>query len=247
MSEKNILEIIFIKAIEYMPDSPMRFKLSGSVGLRGRNLPNDIRTVQKALNNHLLYLSPLQRLAEDGTFGSNIHRSKTLEAIKLYQKEVVGLKHPDGLISVNGPTHRELNGLVGLPKKIHTFTFHDSDYQLTRPVTTLAECLATIPRFVRTELHVRLMNVITYMHYHGIAMGVLPGIGAGYRTFQQQYREVSTNGPGESVHNYGLAADLGVLEWGDRNGKAYFSDYRLEQMGKMPEYAGLPAKNLAYP
>lgn len=66
----------------------------------------------------------------------------------------------------------------------------------------------------------RVINCITQMHtLHGIAIGVCPQ--GDRRTFQAQYdlltsgRGVTNAGPGESNHNFGMAADLGFagLRW----------------------------------
>jgi len=71
----------------------------------------------------------------------------------------------------------------------------------------------------------RVINCITQMHIlHGIAIGVCPQ--GDRRTFQAQYdlltsgRGVTNAGPGESNHNFGMAADLGFagLRWLRENG-----------------------------
>lgn len=71
----------------------------------------------------------------------------------------------------------------------------------------------------------RVINCITQMHtLHGIAIGVCPQ--GDRRTFQTQYdlltsgRGVTNAGPGESNHNFGMAADLGFagLRWLRENG-----------------------------
>lgn len=71
----------------------------------------------------------------------------------------------------------------------------------------------------------RVINCILQMHaLHGIAIGVCPQ--GDRRTFQTQYdlltsgRGVTNAGPGESNHNFGMAADLGFagLRWLRENG-----------------------------
>ncbi|MFI3199776.1 MAG: peptidoglycan-binding domain-containing protein [Methylococcaceae bacterium] len=69
-----------------------------SVGRGGRNLPKDVRTVQKLLND-----TTLHSLAIDGIMGMN-----TLDAIKEFQERVVGMHRPDCRVDPNGRTFRML-------------------------------------------------------------------------------------------------------------------------------------------
>src|SRR5687768_14499863 len=78
--------------------------ISESVGKLGRNLTEDVRTVQELLNNHIARLAPLQRLTPDGKIGP-----RTIEAIEAFQKRVVGLLKPDGLVEPKGRTLAALN------------------------------------------------------------------------------------------------------------------------------------------
>ncbi|MEH6814532.1 MAG: TIGR02594 family protein [Motiliproteus sp.] len=84
-------------------------QIIGSVGIGGTNNPNDVKEVQKALNKLLSLIPPTQRLAEDSKIGVRPENSKTVAAIRLFQKAVVGSSRPDGRIDVNGKTHRTVN------------------------------------------------------------------------------------------------------------------------------------------
>lgn len=84
-------------------------KLTESVGINGKNKPNDIKAIQRALNAQIIKIPPTQQLIVDGKLGSKPEKSKTVAAIKLFQSKVVGMVRPDGVIDVRGRTHRKLN------------------------------------------------------------------------------------------------------------------------------------------
>lgn len=224
-----------------------RINITGSVGLKGENVKNDIRTIQIELNKHLNHIKPTKKLSLDGSFGRNIHTSKTLAAIKLFQKNVVKLRQPDGLISVNGITHKTLAKMSGLnigSCNVNALTFPGTNFVLGKPKLTVEQCIATLPKELRSEFRRDIVSVIRKMYNHGIAMGAPSKFKAGYRSFAQQYSIPSRStkaGPGESFHNYGLAVDLGVLEWVDSDGKRH-SDFWLGKMDGKAGYRGLSSK-----
>ncbi len=76
--------------------------IRGSVGQGGRNEANDVRSVQKQLNDHAM--PPRQKLVVDGKSGP-----KTAAMIRDFQKAVVGLRNPDGRVDPNGRTLAALN------------------------------------------------------------------------------------------------------------------------------------------
>ena len=84
-------------------------RITQSVGMGGANNVNDIKAVQTALNALLALISPTAPLVVDGKLGANPERSKTVAAITMFQRKVVGLVRPDGKIDVNGRTHRSIN------------------------------------------------------------------------------------------------------------------------------------------
>ncbi|GAB2190815.1 hypothetical protein MAH1_24230 [Sessilibacter sp. MAH1] len=83
--------------------------LQDSVGISGNNSNTDIKTVQAAINELLDLIPPTQKLAVDGTLGKNPEKSKTVAAIKQFQKLVVKMAAPDGRIDANGKSHKLLN------------------------------------------------------------------------------------------------------------------------------------------
>jgi len=80
-----------------------------SVGIGGKNDLNDIKTVQTSLNTLLHLIPPTKLLVVDGKLGFKPENSKTVGAITLFQKKVVGIVRPDGKIDVNGKTHKKIN------------------------------------------------------------------------------------------------------------------------------------------
>ncbi|GAB1621698.1 hypothetical protein AAOGI_17480 [Agarivorans albus] len=86
-----------------------RLQITQSVGLGGVNKPNDIKAVQAALNQLLGLIPSTNKLVEDGKLGSKPENSKTVAAIKAFQKKVVGMVRPDGKIDANGRSHRKFN------------------------------------------------------------------------------------------------------------------------------------------
>lgn len=88
--------------------------IAGSVGVHGDNDPTDVRTVQELLNaaqskrnaakNPFSGFAPLK---PDGLCGKY-----TKEAIRKFQKEVVGMAHPDGRVDPGGKTLQVLRDLA---------------------------------------------------------------------------------------------------------------------------------------
>ncbi|MCV5917923.1 hypothetical protein OFN60_31360, partial [Escherichia coli] len=60
-------------------------------------------------NQLLGSLKGVKELKVDGKLGSRPENSKTVAAIKAFQKSLVGMVRPDGRIDVNGRSHRKLN------------------------------------------------------------------------------------------------------------------------------------------
>ncbi|EPM8296314.1 peptidoglycan-binding domain-containing protein [Vibrio vulnificus] len=64
------------------------FHISQSVGIDGKNTPQDIKSVQKALNELIHLIAPTNKLIVDGSLGTKPERSQTVAAIKLFQKKL---------------------------------------------------------------------------------------------------------------------------------------------------------------
>jgi hypothetical protein len=77
--------------------------ISGSVGLGGKNRPDDVRAIQQALNDFSVAEGgPSPQLAVDGLVGP-----KTLAAIRKFQSHHLGFS--DGRVDPGGPTLSKLN------------------------------------------------------------------------------------------------------------------------------------------
>jgi len=222
--------------------------LTGSVGIGGKNNHADIEKIQNALNLILNQIPPTVKLVEDGKLGSRPEKSKTVAAIKLFQNKIVKMIKPDGLIDKNGKTHKKLNAVISSASPIasstNLLTFPGTKFTYQKTKKTLAECLATLPNEMRSSFKADISKIIKEMYKLGIAFGTIKRYKAGYRTFQEQYALPSTAtkaGPGESFHNYGLAADLGVIDWVDNKGKSH-ADFWLGTMDSKAEYKGFSSK-----
>jgi murein DD-endopeptidase MepM/ murein hydrolase activator NlpD len=78
--------------------------ISSSVGADSKNNFKDVVTVQTLINGCMHLLKPLTLLSPDGRAGK-----KTVEAIELFQRNVVKMIKPDGRIDPGGKTIQLLN------------------------------------------------------------------------------------------------------------------------------------------
>ncbi len=129
-------------------------------------------------------------------------------------------------------------------------TFPNTTFKYRKTKKTLRECIDTLPKELRKEFKEfkefkeNIITVIKEMHKLGIALGAPNKYKAGYRTFKQQFdlpANVTKAGPGESFHNYGLAVDLGIIDWVDLAGKNH-SDFWFGTMDSMKQYKGFSSK-----
>ncbi|GDY25296.1 hypothetical protein AHAT_11860 [Agarivorans sp. Toyoura001] len=97
-----------------------KLQITQSVGLGGANKPNDVKAVQTALNQILGQIPLTKKLVVDGKLGTKPENSKTVAAIKAFQKKVVGMVRPDGKIDANGRSHKKLNTTLGNIKPVVT-------------------------------------------------------------------------------------------------------------------------------
>lgn len=87
------------KALQAQADK--RNELQDSVGRGGKNLPGDVERVQHALN-----------LAGESLIADGVAGSKTIAAIERFQREIVGLSRPDGLIEPGRATWKALQSFA---------------------------------------------------------------------------------------------------------------------------------------
>jgi len=82
--------------------------IQASVGRGGVNIRADVRTVQNLINSHIRLIPPTEPLDPDGKVGTN-----TINAIKAFQRLVVGMSQPDGRVDPGGQTLAALNDESG--------------------------------------------------------------------------------------------------------------------------------------
>ena len=93
--------------------------ITASVGIKGMNKPDDIREVQKALNQLITSIPPAKKLVVDGNLGPRPEISKTVAAIKVFQQKMVKLTSADGRIDLNGKSHHTFNLKLKLVQPIN--------------------------------------------------------------------------------------------------------------------------------
>jgi peptidoglycan hydrolase-like protein with peptidoglycan-binding domain len=145
----------------------------------------------------------------------------------------------------DGPTIDMLKLITGKGLKIaNVLTFPGTKFKYRKAKTTVQECVATLPSNLRPDFKKDIEAVIQGMHDLGIAFGTNTPT-SGYRTFAQQLTisaSKTSAGPGESFHSYGVAVDLGVIEWVDEDGKSYKKDFWLLTMDNIAKYKGFSNK-----
>jgi murein DD-endopeptidase MepM/ murein hydrolase activator NlpD len=87
-------------------------KITQSVGAGGKNLRQDVITIQRALNKVKPSLNDIL-LFEDGIYGKN-----TAAAIAVFQKKYVKMINPDGRIDPNGRSIKKLISLQNSNSKL---------------------------------------------------------------------------------------------------------------------------------
>lgn len=91
--------------------------LNYSVGKNGKNLPLDVLTIQRLINGCSKMYPGKKLLTADGFYGE-----KTYIQIKAFQKEVMKISSPDGLVSVGKNTHKSLQAHLSSNYKIEHIT-----------------------------------------------------------------------------------------------------------------------------
>ncbi|MBW1252753.1 N-acetylmuramidase domain-containing protein [Pantoea allii] len=123
-------------------------RISAAVGIGQRNLYADVVTIQTLLNKNSVVTTPSNKLNVDGIIGPG-----TINRIKEFQDKVVHMKDPDGIISPNGITMRNLI----VHSSFHTNTNRStravvfSNEQLTQAAKELGCEIAAIKSVVLTE------------------------------------------------------------------------------------------------
>lgn len=96
--------------------------LSASVGYGGANNFGDVVLVQLLLNNHIAFGTTLSKwgikpLVADGNINKWSRMDRTVTAITIFQREVLGISKPDGRVDRHGGTIKALKGSPKAPRK----------------------------------------------------------------------------------------------------------------------------------
>jgi len=96
-----------------------------SVGREGKNSSSDVKLIQKLLNDNFLKTG---KLKVDGVIGP-----KTILMIEQYQRDVLKMQRPDGLIAPGGKTWKSLNAagtsLISLEPSDGYYSYEPSERQ----------------------------------------------------------------------------------------------------------------------
>lgn len=90
-----------------------RLSLNGSVGAEGDNRPEDVKSLQQALNQLADQIGLSTSLTEDGLISEEPSTSATCAAIGLFQRAKLGFKNPDKKVDCDGKTHQALTDALG--------------------------------------------------------------------------------------------------------------------------------------
>jgi muramidase (phage lysozyme) len=139
-------------------ETPTLARLTGSVGQKGRNLPKDVKTVQTLMNLARLNLiqagiafEPFDPLDDDSEVGD-----LTLGAIKIFQRNIVGLKRPDRRIDPDGRTWRVLLATArNDPEQMQALRKRTQNVPLPAPDSVLTPDAA--PELLLTDPRIRAM------------------------------------------------------------------------------------------
>lgn len=138
--------------------------ISGSVGIRGNNRPEDVKKVQTLLNRN--GVSPALR--EDGIAGN-----KTNNAIKWFQERIVKMRIPDGRVDPNGKTWRALQKQEGkrpekkAPSPTSSNPSEKQEFRADRKKFV-------DPRVKETKVTTQIIDKI-YPHFQGTNVKVISG------------------------------------------------------------------------
>jgi len=106
--------------------------ITASVGNKGKNNIQDVKVVQALLNQHKLAGFPAL-LKVDGKSGP-----KTVERIEAFQKNVLKMAKPDGLVDVNGKTFKRLLTTKVGGKSSSSMFFGQKGIKLLKSIEELA-------------------------------------------------------------------------------------------------------------
>lgn len=114
--------------------------LMDPVGAKCRNLPHDVKSIQKLVNLNINRLSPLVPLKCDGIIGQ-----KTIGAVLAFQKKVLAMAEPDGTVRPGDKTLLELCSVLpgGFNEAVLGILYlNAADEAVNSFITAIAEAMA---------------------------------------------------------------------------------------------------------
>lgn len=128
----------------------MQLSIKRFVGLKGKNVKEDVELIQILLNCFNSKFSPLKKLSQDGKCGS-----KTIQAIRQFQIKVIKMTSPDSRIDPNGATFRSLTQYYKLPEQSKIDAYQKKKY-------TWEKLIELIKPKIYSPLIYRLNNLSDY-------------------------------------------------------------------------------------
>lgn len=107
-------------------------KLIASVGKNGKNIPSDVTFIQKLLNDYKI-TGEITPLKIDGKIGND-----TIKRIETFQKRIVFMHLPDGIIDPNGKTFKRLITIRSTAKNVKVYKLSSKAVDLLQSIETLA-------------------------------------------------------------------------------------------------------------
>ena len=213
--------------------------ISSSVGTGGANAPHDVMLVQ-------LMLASLKKADMRPYFGQSYvapYSPDTTSAIIAFQR--TGTGEPKGLISPGGATWKALSAAfaAAAPQRRDVRASQGIAFAyLSMPASKLSASLALISAAkLQTDFRNKVAQLVQkFYDASSIVWSIVPSTG-GWRSFDGQEGVVTDAGFGESIHQYGYAADLAVvdLSWiaPDLTDRKLLTSSKLERKFQLPLYA----------
>lgn len=218
-------------------------KLSGSVGEGGLNTKHDVALV-KLMLSVIKTEKGLPYLGEryDGNFGPQVGKAIiAFQSDNSAGKKVIPGVPPDkeGLILPGGETWSKLSAALPVPLQAVRSNAGVSVVYLEQSSPELQASIGRIQgdkSNLKGEFASSLIKVVRDFHAETGLVLSLNGKTGGWRDFDMQVSLVSQGGPGESIHHYGRAVDLGFngLQWVDSAGNRV-KDANLGTLNPTPD------------
>jgi putative chitinase len=191
-----------------------------SVGRGGKNLKVDVKVVQAALNlvkNSKFKLK--HRIEIDGKAGTG-----TITAIELFQSSVVGMKTPDGLISVNGKTIQALKASLQKGLNANSFAAIMANGSQSKMLTYFPLFQTKLPQYLITT-PLRIAHFLAQVGHESLSLTYTEELASGDAYEGRQDLGNTEKGDGRRFKGRGF-----IQLTGRNNYAAYSKDSGLDLM-----------------